>query len=269
MQLILIGSKGPAVELLQQRLNAAGYSVSVTGRFGTETEAAVVALQRAANLVIDGVVGEKTQAALLNGNTAHLLSQADIEAAAAALGVDIACIHAVKTVESRGSGFIDAGRPVILFERHIMRRRLSSNGFSTARIAALQVQYPALISPTPGGYQGGAAEHYRLNLARGISDTSALESCSWGLFQIMGFHWKALGYSSITDFVDQMRKSEGLQFNAFVRFIKADPKLHQALQAQDWATFARRYNGPGYRKNRYDEKLAAAFTGYRPAGGTA
>lgn len=32
-----------------------------------------------------------------------------------------------------------------------------------------------------------------------------------------------------------------------------------ALQAKDWAEFARRYNGPAYKENRYDEKLAKAY----------
>lgn len=36
--------------------------------------------------------------------------------------------------------------------------------------------------------------------------------------------------------------------------------MHTALQRRDWTGFARRYNGPGFAANRYDEKLAAAHT---------
>jgi hypothetical protein len=32
-----------------------------------------------------------------------------------------------------------------------------------------------------------------------------------------------------------------------------------ALQAKNWAEFAKRYNGPAYAQNRYDEKLAKAY----------
>ena len=32
-----------------------------------------------------------------------------------------------------------------------------------------------------------------------------------------------------------------------------------ALQNKNWAEFARRYNGPAYAQNRYDEKLAEAY----------
>ena len=44
-----------------------------------------------------------------------------------------------------------------------------------------------------------------------------------------------------------------------MRFIQADLDLHHALIVRDWAEFARRYNGPAYRDNIYDTKLATAY----------
>jgi hypothetical protein len=38
-----------------------------------------------------------------------------------------------------------------------------------------------------------------------------------------------------------------------------------ALRQRDWAAFARGYNGPGYRANRYDAKLAQAFARHSSA----
>jgi hypothetical protein len=35
--------------------------------------------------------------------------------------------------------------------------------------------------------------------------------------------------------------------------------MKKALQDRDWAAFAKAYNGKGYAKNKYDEKLAAAY----------
>ncbi|MCY7315094.1 MAG: N-acetylmuramidase family protein [Rubrivivax sp.] len=35
--------------------------------------------------------------------------------------------------------------------------------------------------------------------------------------------------------------------------------MHRALQRQDWASFARAYNGPGYAQNNYDTKIAAEY----------
>ena len=55
------GESGADVESLQQRLADLGYSVSVTGYFGTETAAAVKAFQRNNGLTVDGKVGAQTK----------------------------------------------------------------------------------------------------------------------------------------------------------------------------------------------------------------
>lgn len=185
------------------------------------------------------------------------LDQDDFAKAASALGVPVAAVRAVTEVESKGSGFLPDGRPVILFERHIMRRQIEKMGRKD--VADLQVKFPSIVNRQPGGYKGGAAEHERLGVAAAINRQCALESCSWGLFQIMGFHWKLLGYESVQAFVNAMYRSEGDQLDAFVRFIKANPNLLRALRAQDWAAFASGYNGPAYVKNAYHTKLATAF----------
>lgn len=185
------------------------------------------------------------------------LTQDDYSRAARALDVPVAAICAVTEVESKGSGFLPDGRPVILFERHIMRRQLEKMGRKD--VADLQVKFPSIVNRQPGGYKGGAAEHERLGVAASINRQCALESCSWGLFQIMGFHWKLLGYESVQAFVNAMYRSEGDQLDAFVRFIQANPNLLRALRAQDWAALAAGYNGPAYVKNAYHTKLATAF----------
>ncbi len=259
MELILIGHSGYDVRVLQQRLQAAGYDLAVDGDFGPATDSAVRAFQRDRGLIDDGVVGTKTQAALQQRDTRLFLGNEQIAAAAELLDVDTATIHAVREVESRGNGFLPDGRVVILYERHIMRRRLLANGFSRADVSALCDRYPGLVSKSTGGYRGLAAEHFRLGNARKLHDTSALESCSWGLFQIMGFHWQRLGFDSVQAFADAMRQGEDHQLYTFVRFIQTDADLLTALQARDWTAFARRYNGPGYRKNQYDTRLAEAY----------
>lgn len=250
---------------LQQRLINHGYVIDPDGIYGPATRDALMRFQAEKGLVADGIAGPKTEAALYNRDTKHLLSQADIENAAHLLGVDIASVHAVKAVESRGNGFLPDGRPVILYERHIMRHRLKANGMSNYMITDFMQRYPALVSKHAGGYHGGTTEHYRLDLAMTLHINAALESCSWGLFQIMGYHWERLGYANINDFVRAMEQSEGNQLGAFVQFILTDEKLHEALKAKDWAAFAKRYNGPGYKKNHYDTKLAEAYEEHQEA----
>lgn len=92
-----------------------------------------------------------------------------------------------------------------------------------------------------------------------IDRHSALESASWGLPQIMGYHWKALGMSGIQEFVNMMYKGEAGQLDVMVRFIEIDPALHLALRRHDWNSFARIYNGPNYAAGSYHTKLQKAY----------
>ena len=59
------GYWGHAVELIQRRLNkVAGAGLATNGKFGSDTEAAVIAFQRDNALKPDGLVGMFTNAAL-------------------------------------------------------------------------------------------------------------------------------------------------------------------------------------------------------------
>jgi len=60
-----VWSTGSEIRLLQSELQAMNYDVGpVDGIFGTRTKAAVMAFQRDKNLLVDGIVGPQTQAAL-------------------------------------------------------------------------------------------------------------------------------------------------------------------------------------------------------------
>ena len=260
------GDRSQAVLMLQKNLNKNGANVVPDGDYGDATEAAVRAYQVKVGLVADGIAGTKTQASLSGSDCTQLLRNNDLVVAAERLGVPLASIYAVNEVESKGKGFLDNGKPVILFERHIMHRQLAkarNAGDDPAELKRhadqLATDNPALVNPKPGGYIGGTAEHQRLAMARLIDDTCALESASWGAFQIMGFHWKRLGYASVQAFVAAMTAGESQQLDAFTRFIETDPALHKALKARKWAEFAKLYNGPDYLRNLYDTKLQRAY----------
>jgi hypothetical protein len=253
------GDIGDEVALLQRRLTRAGFPTPETHVFDHATESAVMTLQKARGLVIDGIAGPKTMIALAGVALPRHLTDDDLVRAADTLGVSVAAIRAVNEVESRGEGFLPDGRPVILFERHVFYRRLKARGLDADALAA---KYPNIVSPTPGGYMGKAAEYTRLAIAARIDADAAHESASWGAFQIMGYHWNALEYSSAADFVARMQRSEGDHLDAFVRFVAADTALLSALKGRKWAAFAKGYNGPDFARYLYDVKLGRAYERY-------
>jgi hypothetical protein len=181
------------------------------------------------------------------------MSEADIAAAADAIGCEVAAVKAVIDVESRG-GFLADGRPKILFERHLFSR------FTERKFD--KPPNDDIANAMPGGYAGGAAEYDRLARAMRLERSAALRSASWGAFQILGSNHAAAGFPDVEAFCRAMCQTEGDHLKAFVAFVRAN-KLDDELRRHDWAAFARGYNGPGYRKNRYDEKLAEAYRAHK------
>ena len=185
------------------------------------------------------------------------LTEAQIAAQAKALGIEVAALRAVIEVECKGSGFNADGTPVILFERHVFRQRLIANGKAVVADKAVR-ERPDLCSESTGAYGLYSAQHGRLNAAAQYHRDSALESASWGIGQVMGYHWKALGYPSLQVFINAMYKDEASQLDAMCRYIKVN-NLVNTLKNKDWKSFARGYNGAAYAKNSYDVKLGNAY----------
>lgn len=185
------------------------------------------------------------------------LTDQQISEQANKLGIEIAALKAVIQVECKGSGFNDDGTPVILFERHVMRQRLIVNG-KRSIAETMEIKRPDLCSKTSGGYGLYSQQHKKLDDAAKFDRTSALEACSWGIGQVMGYHWYSLGYDSIQQFINAMYNNEASQLDAMCRYIKHN-NLINALKNKDWKGFALGYNGKDYKKNNYDVKLGNAY----------
>jgi hypothetical protein len=185
------------------------------------------------------------------------LTEDQIQSQAWALGIEAAALKAVIEVECKGLGFNADNTPVILFERHVMRQRLIANDQSKV-VDQMMIKRLDLCSKTAGGYGLYSAQHGRLNAAAQYHRASALESASWGIGQVMGYHWKALRYASLQAFINAMYKDEASQLDAMCRYIEVNGLIN-ALKNKDWKAFARGYNGSGYTKNNYDVKLANAY----------
>ncbi|MCH7333490.1 N-acetylmuramidase family protein [Acinetobacter modestus] len=185
------------------------------------------------------------------------LTSEQINDQAKKLNIEPAALQAIIDVECRGNGFNRDGTPVILFERHVMRQRLIAN--KKRSIAdVMEIKRPDLCGKTQGGYGLYSVQHKKLEDAAKFDRTSALESCSWGLGQVMGYHWYNLGYDSIQQFINEMYKDEASQLEAMCRYIEING-LVNVLKNKDWKAFALGYNGKAYAKNSYDTKLANAY----------
>lgn len=183
-----------------------------------------------------------------------LLTDADFARAANLLGCEPAAIRAVASVESNGDGFHKDGRPKILFEAHIFSR-LTGHRFDESHPTISSRVWNAAL------YRGGEREHDRLAQAVALDRDAALQSASWGKFQIMGFNFKRCGFTLLVDFVSAMQRSEGEHLTAFCHFVKS-MGLDDELRRHEWAAFARGYNGPQYTVNRYDARIQQAFDLY-------
>lgn len=176
--------------------------------------------------------------------------------------IPLASLKAVIEVECRGFGFTTKGEPTILFEPHVFYDRLTKNGKISVRNQVMR-DYPNLCYPKwrTGNYGTYAMQHKRLQIAVKYDRNSALESCSWGLGQVMGYHWKSLGFSSLQEFINMVYDSEYGQLEVMMRFLTKN-KLITHLQNQNWDKFALAYNGKGYKENNYHIRLKEAYNNF-------
>jgi hypothetical protein len=187
--------------------------------------------------------------------TALALSSDGLASVATMLRVFGPEVWTVVAVETSGCGYLPDRRPQILFERHIFHK-LTGGQFDDGSIS----------DPTPGGYGArGANQYERLAIAITKDRKAALQSASWGMGQIMGENFAVAGFPSVEAMVAAMSQSEDAQLTAMGNFLMGTG-LNTPLQAHNWASFARGYNGPNYAINRYDVRLNSEFLKYSAAG---
>lgn len=272
MKTIKYNNKASEVLVLCEMLNNLGYNLVVSDSFTLAVDVAVKDFQTKNNLVVDGIVGTKSWSKLYELNsqfTNHnnkFLSEQDLINFANIFQLELATVKAVNEIESSGKGFFLSGKPKILFEGHVFWKELEKRGIDPNTYYNSNSANVLYKSWTKQHYVGGEGEHVRLQKAMQLGSDqrfidAANASASWGCFQIMGFHALSLGYTSIDDFVQKMYVNESEHLNAFGRFLTTN-HLISHLQNKNWAEFARRYNGAGYKANKYDTKLAAAYAKY-------
>lgn len=190
----------------------------------------------------------------LRAANAARLTDAEIQAAAQRLGVEVAVLKAVIKVESAGPGFSD-GKPLLSFEPY---------WFSQATAGRFDASNPGVSQASNRAYLGGnqASRWTKLTEAYGLDKEAALGAASWGAFQLPGRYYADAGYANIYAFVDDVAQSEARQLAAFEAYITRKGLVDE-LQRRDWDTFARAYEGENG-AGQYSSALARAYATLAP-----
>lgn len=188
-------------------------------------------------------------------NRFETLTDQDFKLVADELGVEVAAIKAVVSIEagSQMKGFFAPGVPVINFDRAMYNR---FRGKAADKAGAKGEKVPSGLS----GY--GLREWTQLVNARRVNRDGANMGTFWGMFQIGGFNYKLCGCDSVQEMVDLMSMSELEQLELFAAFIRNTGML-QALKDKNWAAFARKYNGASYARRGYHTRMANAYARFK------
>jgi len=176
-----------------------------------------------------------------------MINKQELSELSESFGIPVPSIQAIIEVESAGEGFDKVtGKIKIQFEPSWFKR-LSKLFGGLWSINKVDVQ---------------SKEWLAFNDAFSKNPDKAMESTSWGSMQVMGFHWKRLGFNSVGELVNFAKESERNQVWLGLKFLQTDKVIYQAILKKDWKTVAYRYNGANYKINNYDSKLDRAEMKY-------
>lgn len=187
----------------------------------------------------------------------------DIVKVAKDSGIEPAALLAVVEVESGGQPYEqDRVTPRFLYERHVMYRELKARRGVARAAAAIRagLALPKWERATQYKDQANSAQRLALMAkAKAFDEECACRSASWGLGQTMGFHAESQGHKNAIEFVRWMTEGGvAAQITAMVKEIQKSGLVDE-INRHDWAGFAYRYNGAGYKQNQYDTRMANAY----------
>lgn len=184
------------------------------------------------------------------------LREDQIEGACTVFNIPYSSLKAVLEVETLGRGFYEGTLiPVVRLENHIFGKETKYK---------YNQSHPHLSSTIFNGKYNltGWKEFERFQKAYALDKLAAIRATSWGLGQVMGFNYHYTDYDNEIKFMWAMFDCERSQLYAMLDFIKAN-NLDQYLRTEDWAAFAKGYNGKNYAQNQYDVKLKIAAARYK------
>lgn len=214
-------------------------------------------------LVTDGIGGAKTRNAIYqvftNKNAAAITETQMLDLAKSLGDTTTKRIKAVAKVESGGSGWLNSGLPKILYERHYFYKL-------NKQTVIKWLSFGFLSDKSGGGYttdinNNGINDSWeKLAAAACINPDAAFQSISIGKFQVMGAHYRMLGFNHPIEMLYAATRNEHEHYKMLVGYIKGTNLtkafLSLSTNPKTCEAFARGYNGPAYKKYAYDTKLA-------------
>lgn len=154
------------------------------------------------------------------------------EKVSATFGFEPSVMLAFIQVETGGKGFDPAsGKIMIQFEPSWFKKKAPyapSGKWNLNKVEVQSKEWPAF------------------NDAFSKNQDAAMESTSIGLGQIMGFHFKRLGFATVGDMWNHAKESLENQIWQIAKFIDTEQRLKEAIKNKDWFTIAKIYNGAGF-----------------------
>lgn len=170
------------------------------------------------------------------------------------LQIDPTLAAALLAAESNGRGFGPDGRLLIRFEIHIFFDQWGKNNqgqfFTYFKFDPNQRWLGHQWRSDPNGEwqelhrDSQALEWQALTVARQFDESSALQSISMGLAQIMGFNYSMIGFGDVQAMFRAFQGSIANQIAGFFRFVETR-RLVDAVRSGDLHAFAVGYNGSG------------------------
>lgn len=183
------------------------------------------------------------------------LVPADFVACARELGIETAAVHAVALVESSGGGFDDKSRPKLRYENHHFRK-LTHHKYDKSHPDLSNAYKSKLYRATHS--KGTEQQWQLLHAAFALAPDEAVQACSWGMFQVMGEAYKAVGWKSLEEFVKDMFYSEQQHMRAFMGFCRSQKLLpYLKEKPPNFTAFAHGYNGA--KTVGYDVKMRSYY----------
>lgn len=178
------------------------------------------------------------------------------------LGVEKEVLQTVAKVESGYRGSFQrqySKHATILYEYNHMRKYLIEKGYSNVQIQEYIRTVPHLVNTYRAVPFGTNNEQLtKLEESKKIDFDSAIKSCSWGKFQVLGKTYNWL-YKTPKELEEAMNMCEIQQMAYFKEYLKNVNGMISAMKNKDWEKIAELYNGKNYKDWGYDTKMKDTY----------